>query len=93
MKTPFPILERAFRLARTAPLKELPDGAPSGFATRVLARLREDPSCDWTLWLLPRAIGAASLVAALTLVLAKQPEVDERELANLVMNAALEVQP
>lgn len=59
-----PHLERWFRRARTAPEKPLADSAPSGFATRVLAQLRTPEGRDWTLWLLPRAVGVASLITA-----------------------------
>ncbi|MDQ3623600.1 MAG: hypothetical protein M3463_14100 [Verrucomicrobiota bacterium] len=95
MKTrPF-ILERCFRWARSAAEKPLPEGAPPGFATRVLARLREAQSRDWTLWLLPRAIGVAAVCATALLAFdrTQQPAADERELAGLVMSFALEGQP
>ena len=85
-----------------APEKPLPDAAPAGFATRVLARLRENEAAapesrDWTLWLLPRAIGVAALCAAAMFVFGPESvrpaAADESELGSLVMNLALGEQP
>jgi hypothetical protein len=91
MNHPDDLLDRCFRRARTAAEKPVPDGAPSGFATRVLAHWREAESRDWTLWLLPRAIGVAVLCAAAmyALPVTFPRSVEEPELGNLVMNLAL----
>jgi hypothetical protein len=91
MKPPDDPLDRCFRRARTAAVKPVPDAAPAGFATRVLAHWREAESRDWTLWLLPRAIGVAAVCAAAMYALpAAFPRfVEEPELGNLVMNLAL----
>jgi hypothetical protein len=85
------LLDRCFRRARTATEKPLPDAAPAGFATRVLAQWREAESRDWTLWLLPRAIGIAAVCAAAMFALqaASPRPVEEPELGSLVMNLAL----
>lgn len=77
-------------MARAEPL---PDGAPAGFATRVLAQWREAETRDWTLWLLPRAVGVAAMVAAGVLALeAARSGADEGELASWVVNSALELE-
>jgi hypothetical protein len=85
------LLDRCFRRARAAAEIPLPGAAPAGFATRVLAHWREAESRDWTLWLLPRAIGVAAVCAAAIFALqAMLPvSVDESELGSLVMNLAL----
>lgn len=84
-------LHRCFRHARTAAERPLPDAAPAGFATRVLAHWREAESRDWTLWLLPRAIGLAAVgAAALFALQAVRPApADDAELGGIVMNLAL----
>ena len=91
MNPPDDLLDRCFRHARTAPEKSLPGTAPAGFASRVLAHWREAESRDWTLWLLPRAIGVAAVCAAAMCALqaAFPRSVEEPELGNLVMNLAL----
>jgi hypothetical protein len=91
MNPPDDLLDRCFRRARTVAEKPLPDGAPAGFATRVLAHWREAESRDWTLWLLPRAIGIAAVCAAVMFALqaASPSSVEEPELGTLVMNLAL----
>lgn len=91
MTPPDDPLTRCFRRAQTAAEKPTPDAAPTGFATRVLARWREAESRDWTLWLLPRAIGVAAVCAAAMCALqaAFPHSMDETELGNLVMNLAL----
>jgi hypothetical protein len=95
MNPPDDLLDHCFRHARTAPENPLPDSAPAGFATRVLAHWREAESRDWTLWLLPRAIGAAAVCAtAIFTFQALQPTLsDDMELGRLVMNLALEDRP
>ena len=98
-------LDCCFRRARmAADDKPLPEAAPLGFATRVLARLRENEAAgaesrDWTLWLMPRAIGVAALCAVGMLLLGfgsdsvRPDHADESELGSLVMNLALEEKP
>jgi len=95
MKLPDSFFDRLFRRARTAPKAPLPEGAPQGFATRVLAHWREAEQRDWTLWLLPRAIGLATacIAALLTMDALLAPTGEEHEIANLMMLSALEVQP
>src|SRR5262245_41644299 len=93
---PDDFLDRCFRRARAASVQPLPEAAPAGFATRVLAHSGEAASSrDWVLWLLPRAIGfAAAGVASMVALHALQPaSIDESELGSLVMNVALEDQP
>src|SRR4051812_23300138 len=93
---PDDLLDRCFRHARSASDHPLPDSAPAGFATRVLAQCRESGSPrDWTLWLLPRAIGvAAGCAAVMFAAQALQPaSVDPADLGSLVMNTALGDQP
>jgi hypothetical protein len=93
---PDDFLDRCFRRVRSAPTPPLPEGAPTGFATRVIAHCGGTGSPrDWTLWLLPRAIGfAAAGVAVLFALHAFHADtVDESELGSLVMNVALEAQP
>jgi hypothetical protein len=88
------LLERCFRWARTAPEKSLPDGAPTGFATRVLAQLRTPEARDWTLWLLPRAVGVAMLVTATMLAVDRVGQASlESDLEAGLIVSALEVQP
>ena len=93
MNPPDDLLARCFRRVRTAAEKPVPDAAPAGFATRVLARWRDAESRDWTLWLLPRAIGVAAVCAAAMCALpaAFPSSLEEPELGNLVMNLALGV--
>jgi hypothetical protein len=57
----------------------------------VLAHWREAESRDWTLWLLPRAIGVAAVCAAALCAFqaATSGPVEEPELGSLVMNVAL----
>lgn len=95
MKLPDSFLDRLFRHARQAAALPVPEGAPQGFATRVLAQWRAREPRDWTLWLLPRAIGlAAACVLALLVVDGLMvPVGEEHELAGLMMSSALEGQP
>lgn len=88
-------LEPLFSRARQAPESPLLEAAPPGFASRVLARYREAESRDWTLWLLPRAIGVAAIgTAAMLAFHASTSEVtEESDLGSLVMNLALGDRP
>ena len=95
MNLPDSFLDRLFRHARQAATLPVPESAPQGFATRVLAQWREREQRDWTLWLLPRAIGLAT-VCVLTLLAVDglmAPAGEEHELAGLMMTSALEGQP
>ena len=95
MNLPDSFLDRLFRHARQAATLPVPESAPQGFATRVLAQWRGKEPRDWTLWLLPRAIGLAT-VCALTLLAVDglmAPTGEEHELAGLMMSFALEGQP
>jgi len=88
------LLERCFQRARSAPARPLPDAAPPGFATRVLASLRTPEARDWTLFLLPRAIGVAALLAAALLAWRGDGAfMGESELAGGFIASALEAQP
>lgn len=94
MKLPDTFLDQVFRRARRVPESPLPCGSPNGFATRVLAQWRAAERRDWTLWLLPRAIGAAAVITAGMLALqSSSPAGEEHEIAGIVMISALEVQP
>lgn len=88
------LLERCFRRARSAPERSLPDAAPIGFATRVLAQLQTPEARDWTLWLLPRAVAAALLFTTGLLTFLHMGEVAiERDLEAGLIVSALEAQP
>lgn len=88
------LLERCFRRARSAPQRPLPEHAPVGFATRVLAQLRTPEARDWTLWLLPRAVGVALLLTAGLLAVDRLGARSiEGDLEAGLMASALEVQP
>jgi hypothetical protein len=88
------LLERCFQRARSAPARPLPEGAPYGFATRVLAQLRTPEARDWTLWLLPRAVGVALAVTASLLAVERMGQRSiEGDLETGLMAAALEGQP
>jgi hypothetical protein len=95
MKLPDSFFDRLFRHARQAVALPVPEGAPQGFATRVLAQWREREPRDWTLWLLPRAIGLATacVLALLAVDGLLAPAGEEHELAGLMMSSALEGQP
>lgn len=94
MPSPDFLFERCFRQARSALPKPLPENAPPGFATRVLAQLRTPETRDWTLWLLPRAVGFATLIAAGLLAVEQIGRRSlEGDLETGLMVSALEVQP
>ena len=95
MNLPDSFLDRLFRHARAAQALPLAESAPQGFATRVLAQWRAREPRDWTLWLLPRAIGvaAAGVLALLVVDGLMVPVGEEHELAGLMMSSALEGQP
>lgn len=95
MNLPDVFLDRLFRRLRRASTGPLPEGAPLGFATRILAKSWETPTRDVTLWLLPRAIGLAAVFTAAVLMLNVwlSPQADESDLAQWMMTLALEVQP
>ena len=95
MNLPDSFLDRLFSRARQAAASPAPESAPQGFATRVLAQWREREQRDWTLWLLPRAIGlaAACMLTLLAVDGLMAPVGEEHELAGLMMSSALEGQP
>jgi hypothetical protein len=84
-------LQRLFRWSRAAARSPVAGAPPPGFATRVLAELREPVERDWLLWLLPRAVALAGVAVVATFVPgggghAPRPEA---ELATLVLEHAL----
>jgi hypothetical protein len=95
MKLPDSFIDRLLRHARQAEALPVPEGAPSGFATRVLAQWREMEQRDWMLWLLPRAVSLAAVcvLALLAVDGLMAPTGEEHELAGLLMSSALEGQP
>lgn len=95
-------LERCFARARRAQEGvPLPEAAPLGFASRVLAQCRATEgqaaagagARDWTLWLLPRAIGVAAVACVVAMQASWLAPVEEPELGSLVMNLALGEKP
>jgi hypothetical protein len=84
------LIQNLARMARLAP--EPPAGAPHGFATRVVSRLREAGTRDWTLWLLPRAAVVAGLISLLALGYrhAAKPTADFQDMAAVDVQSQLE---
>ncbi len=72
----------------------MPEGAPFGFATRVLASLRTPEARDWTLWLMPRAVGVALAITTALFAANRSGHVSlERDLEAGLIASALEAQP